>query len=153
MDPLGTTIITAFAVGAAKGATKIGEQAVVDAYAALKHIVMATYGKAVDLIESITGLEKKPESAARRETLAEELKAAGALNDPKLLAAAVAVMDAAKKAPGIDSIGIDWNQVEVDRAELTKISAGPGSIGMRVSNSKIGEFKAGEVKAGADPGK
>src|SRR5207302_10534811 len=107
MDPVTTTLVSAFVIGAAKGSTKVGDQAVVDAYAGLKHIVISTYHHATELLKSITGLESKPESSGRRDTLAEELQAVHAIDNETLVAAAEAVVAAAEKSGAAETIGVD----------------------------------------------
>jgi hypothetical protein len=141
-------------IGAAKGATKVGEQAVIDAYAALKHIVLTSYGKAADLIESISGLEKKPDSQARRDTVAEELKQARALDDPTLLAAAEALLKAAEESGSRQTIGIDWQDVKAARVKIGQIRAREGAIGFRAARMEvIGEVEITGVDVGGSQGK
>lgn len=154
MEPVTTTLLSAFVVGAAKGAAKVGEQAVVDAYAALKHIIIKSYEKAADLLESITSLEKKPDSEARRARVAEELQASGAIDDAKLVAAAEAVLDAAARSPSSQTIGIDWEDVKAARLKIGAIRARAGAIGFRAARLEItGDVEIGDVDVGGQPGK
>lgn len=154
MEPVTTTILTAFVVGAAQGATIVGEQAVVDAYAAFKHIIIKTYDKATDLLESIAGLEKKPDSQARRDIVAEELRAAGALDDVELLAAAETVIAAAENAGLAQTVGVDWQDVKAARVKIGQIRARAGAIGFRAARMEIaGEVEITGIDVGGVPGK
>jgi hypothetical protein len=154
MDPVTTTLVSAFVAGAAKGAVKVGDQAVTDAYAVLKSIVMATYQHATELLHSITGLEAKPESPGRRDTLAEELEAVRAVDNPTLVAAAEAVIAAAEKLPSMLSIGIDWQDVRAARLKVGEIRARAGAIGFRAARMEItGEVEISGIDVSGAPGK
>lgn len=137
MDPVATTLLSAFVIGAAKGTAKVGEQAVADAYQALKHLVSTTYEAATDLLQSITNLERKPESGPRRDAVAEELRTAGALDDERLTAAAEAVIAAAEKSPLVQTIGVDWEDVRVARLKIGQIRARAGAVGFRAARTEI----------------
>ncbi len=151
MDPITLTLVSAFVAGAAKGATKVGDSAVSDAYAALRHIVLTSYAKATDLLASVSGVEAKPDSAGRRETLAEELKAAGALDDEKLVTAAEAVLSAVEGQE--PAIGVDWSDVRAARLKIGTVRARAGAVGFRAARMEIaGEIEITEIDAGAAPG-
>jgi len=139
MDPVTTTLVSAFIAGAAKSAVNVGDQAVTDAYAALKNIVTSSYKHATELLRSIAGLEAKPDSPGRRETLAEELKTVNAVDDEKLVAAAEAVVAAAEKSPEAQTIGIDWQDVRAARLKIGQIRARAGAIGFRAARVEITE--------------
>ena len=132
---------------------KTGERAVVDAYAAFRHLVVAGYGKTADLLQAVVSFEAKPESAGRRDTLTEELKSAGALDDPNLLAAAENVLNAAETSGA--SIGLDWEDVKAARLKLGKVRVRAGAIGFRAARMEIaGEIEISEIDvAGAHKGK
>ena len=154
MDPILTTLITAFVIGAGKGATTVGEESIVNAYAALKGIVSKTYSKATDLLDSIAGLEKKPDSQARRDAVSEELSASGALDNPQILTAAEAVVSAAEKSGYSQTIGIDWQDVKAARLKIGQIRVRAGAIGFRAARMEItGEIEIPSIDVGGDPGK
>ena len=67
MDPI-TIIVSALAAGAAAGLKPKAEQAVKDAYNGLKALILHKYGKL-----SVDALEQKPESKAKRSSVAEDL--------------------------------------------------------------------------------
>lgn len=95
MDPV-TMIVTALAMGAASGAPSVGAQAIKDAYAGLKTLIVRRFGNKPDAQKAVEDLEKKPESAGRKATAEEELKDAGAGDDAEIIAAAQTLMKALK---------------------------------------------------------
>lgn len=77
MDPITLAIIGAL--------SKVGGEAVIDAYQALKNLIKANYGQKSELAKAVESLEKKPESPSRKETLHEEVVSAKADKDSKIL--------------------------------------------------------------------
>ena len=155
MDPVSTTLVSAFVAGAvAGGAKKLGESAVADAYAGLKQVVLETYAKAGDLIQSIAGLEQRPDSDGRRQTVAEELTRAGALDDQALVEAAEAVIAAVEKSGAARTIGIDWEDVSAARLKIGAIRAQAGAIGFRAARMRItGDVEIAGIDVGGVQGK
>lgn len=100
MDPITTAIGGGLLVGAAKGATTVGEQAVVDSYAGLKALIVKRFGDS-KVTKAVAELEANPESDARRAVLHEEVQSSGADKDPELLTAAQKLLDAVGEAGGI----------------------------------------------------
>ena len=137
MDPVATTLVSAFVIGVGTGMTKVGEQAIVDAYQALKDLIKTTYKDAKDLLDSISHLERKPNSKARRYSVAEELDTAGALDDERLLSAAEAVIAAAEHCDPQYTIGVDWKDVKACRIKIGQIRARAGAIGFRAARTEI----------------
>ena len=88
MDPVTTAIIAAITAGTLSGITEASKQMITDAYNSLKKILRSKFGNTSDVVQAIKSLEKKPDSAGRRETLKEELVASGAEKDDELLAVA-----------------------------------------------------------------
>ena len=80
MDPITLAIVGALA--------KVGEEAIKDAYHALKAAIKAKFGSKSELVKAVDSLEKQPASAGRKETLHEEVVSAKADKDPELLKAA-----------------------------------------------------------------
>ncbi len=62
------------------GVKDTAAQAVKDAYASLKKLIVGRYQR------SVAGVESKPESTAKRDSLAEDLVDSGADTDAELLA-------------------------------------------------------------------
>jgi hypothetical protein len=85
MDPV-TLIVTALATGAAAAAKDIGGDAIKSAFNGLKGLIAKKFGGKADVENAMAQVEQKPESAGRKETLKEELQAAGADQDQELLA-------------------------------------------------------------------
>ena len=100
MDPISTAIIAALTAGVTGGATKVGQQALVDAYAALKSLLKRKFGDHSDVVKSVEGLEAKPESAGRKETLKEEVATAKADQDPEIRQAAQNLLNQISTLPG-----------------------------------------------------
>jgi hypothetical protein len=86
MDPITTAILTVIA-------TKTTEQVVVDAYKALKKLLMQKFGTKSKIIEAVAALEANPESGARKEVVKEEIAISKANRDPELLQAAQILLD------------------------------------------------------------
>lgn len=100
MDPVTTAFIAAVAAGAAGGVGKVAEEAIVDGYNALKAALRRKFGAESEVAEAVEKVEAKPESAGRRETLKEEVAAAGADQDPELRQAAEGLLERLKAQPG-----------------------------------------------------
>jgi hypothetical protein len=86
MDPITTALLTVIA-------TKATEQAVVDAYNALKKLLKRKFGTKSKIIEAVADLEANPESVARKEVVKEEVATSKANQDPELLQAAQILLD------------------------------------------------------------
>jgi hypothetical protein len=96
MEPI-TIIVTAVVAGAAVAAKDVAAQAVKDGYAALKALIVRRFGEKADVAGAIEGVEKKPDSKGRQETLKEELEAAGAGQDAELVRLAQTLLDLLKE--------------------------------------------------------
>lgn len=100
MDPITTAIIAAIA----SGVSKVGEQAVVDAYAKLKDLLKKKFGAKSEVVKAVKEVEAKPDSSARKEVLKEEVAAVKADKDPEMLKAAQMLLKVLKAKPGGDQI-------------------------------------------------
>lgn len=92
MESVSTAMVAALAM--------LSEKVVQDAYDALKGLLVRKFGRQSEVVATAEALEKRPESAGRRETLKEELAAAKAESDEELVAAARALLDVIKSLPG-----------------------------------------------------
>ncbi len=92
MDPL-TVLVTALVTGAAQALKPTAEQAVKDAYAGLKALLLRKFGDRPDVRDAVEKVEQKPDSQGRKAVLQEELEAAQAHTDEELLAAARALLE------------------------------------------------------------
>lgn len=101
MEPV-TVIVGALVAGAAAALKSTAEQAVKDAYAGLKRLVLDRCRHKADVAQAVVELESKPDSAGRKATLQEELAAAGVDKDQEVVDCAVALLkEAEKQNPGI----------------------------------------------------
>ena len=80
MDPITLAIVGALA--------KVGDEAIKDAYTALKTAIKAKFGPKSEIIKAVDSLEKRPTSPGRKETLHEEIVSAKADKDSNILKAA-----------------------------------------------------------------
>ncbi|MCP5077851.1 MAG: hypothetical protein GY951_07310 [Psychromonas sp.] len=77
MDPITLAIVAALG--------KLSENVIKDAYEALKTAIAHKCGVNADLTKAVEGLEKKPTSAGRKETLREEVADAKVDQDSEIL--------------------------------------------------------------------
>ena len=144
MDPI-TLVVTAVALGASAGLKDVAAQAVKDAYAGLKRLLVR---RAVD----VSGVERKPDSPAQRAALTETLTDAGGVDD-ELVAAAHAVTDAvaAHDPDAARVVAVNLREVQ---AEFVKIGSVTSSgDGVRAEGVTLtGGFVVDEVRAGVSEG-
>ena len=95
MDPI-TIIVTAVAAGAALGLTDAAAQAIKDAYAGLRALIIRKYGDQGDVQDAVEKVEAHPDSSARKALLEEELEKTKAAEDAELLKAAQDLLAAAQ---------------------------------------------------------
>jgi hypothetical protein len=88
MDPLSAAIIAAVMAGLAKGAGEVSQKVLVDGYGRLKALLARRFGDRSEVVQAVQGLEARPDSAARRDLVVEEVQRSGAGNDEELLTAA-----------------------------------------------------------------
>ncbi|BDE00696.1 hypothetical protein [Mycolicibacterium fortuitum] len=131
MDPV-SIIVAAVALGAQEGVRATAAEAVKDTYAALKRLIIDRY-KGVDP----SPVEAKPSSEAKRASLEEDLRDAGAESDGDLLAAARALVEAVKAdnpAAG-EPIGVDLERIESEALRIQNVQSSGG--GVRVRDAKV----------------
>ncbi|MGZ4971318.1 MAG: hypothetical protein ACXWDN_01050 [Limisphaerales bacterium] len=101
MDPI-TVIVTALIAGATAALKPTAEQAVKDAYAGFKRLIIDRYGHKGDVNQAVAQLESKPDSVGRKATLQEELATTEADKDQEVVDRAVALLkEAENQSPGI----------------------------------------------------
>lgn len=143
MEPV-SIIVSALAAGALAGLKPTAEAVVKDGYAGLKALLRRKYGS-VD----VTPIEAKPESQAKRDSVAEDLKDAGAERDAELLEAARALLEAIQsRAPETGAaIGVDLEKVTAAALRIREVDA--EGTGVRVRDSNFaGDIEIGSVRAG-----
>ena len=144
MEPV-SAIVAALALGAAAAAKDIGGQAVKDAYAALKALIVSRYPKA-----SVDTLEQAPESKSRRAVVEEDLLATTASSDADIAKLAQRMVELVRQqAPTVAAaIGIDLKDIEAANLRLSDIIA--TGTGVKVEAARIsGDIVISGVKAGA----
>jgi len=140
MDPVTTSIVSAITAGVVAGAGDAGKKLIVDAYTALKEAIQAKLGTDSDTVEALEKVEKKPESKARQDVLAEEITAPGLDNDPDLLKLAQTLAEALKSAGG------DTFTATADKGGI--VQRGSGNVASTGGGITVG----GDVKGGIHMG-
>ena len=100
MDPVTAAIVAAIAAGLAKGVGSLGENLISDAYTGLKGLLRRRFGGDSGVARAVDELEARPESDARKQVLAEEVRASGADRDDELLQAAKDLLERLQAQPG-----------------------------------------------------
>ena len=122
-DPI-TIVVAAVALGAQEGVRETVANAVKDAYAGLKRLITDRY-KGVDP----TAVENKANSDAKRASLEEDLKDAGAESDAELLAAAKAVIEAVLDNPQAgEPIGVNLEEIEAEAIRIHNVWSSGGGV-------------------------
>jgi hypothetical protein len=113
------SIVTALAAGAAVVLRPTVEQAVKDAYTALKALIQRKFNK-VDVEQ----LETNPGSESRRGVVKEDIAAAEADQDSEVLQHALALLEAIQhQAPGTTSaIGVELKDIEGAALTIRRVS-------------------------------
>ncbi|MFE5286966.1 hypothetical protein ACFRAQ_18550 [Nocardia sp. NPDC056611] len=135
-------VLSAIAAGALTGLTDTASQAIKDAYSGLKSLLSRKYS-GVD----VSGVERRPNSDAKKQSLAEDLEDAGVGGDSELAAAAVAVLEAIQRHDPQAVIGVDVKGLTAATLSISDVaSAGDG---VRVTNSTIqGDAHIAGVRSG-----
>jgi len=126
VDPV-TMVAAAVAAGAATGLGRGAEQAVGDAYQALKQLLTGRYRSVQSEVEVV---EQQPESPEPRAALAGELRRTGADTDEELLAAAGRMLvEVFHHAPqSAATVGVRLEQVSAGEVAISDITTtGPGT--------------------------
>ncbi len=129
-------IVMALAAGALAATPGVAGEAVKDAYAGLKDLVVRKLGGKGEVEAAVSSLERKPESEGRKTTLAEELKAAGAGDDRELAQAAQALLDLLKAHDLIGSTSYRATVIGSGAA-----AQGPGATAGGAGSTVIGKVE------------
>jgi hypothetical protein len=100
MDPISAAIIAAVTAGLVKGTGDVGQKVLVDAYERLKSLLVRRFGARSEIVQAVQGFETRPESAARKELLVEEMQRSGADQEPEVLTAARDLLARIQEEPG-----------------------------------------------------
>lgn len=145
MEDVVTGIVSALAAGAGAGLTDTAKQVVTDTYRAMKALVAKKY-PSVDLAQ----IETKPESKAKRDSVAEDLVELGAADDTELIAAArelIAVIEAHAPDAGA-AIGVDLADVSANALRIGGVHAEGTAVRMRRVHA-AGDIDIHDITAGA----
>jgi hypothetical protein len=93
-----TEALTQAATRFAADLPELGQEAVQDAYTALKGAIRSRFGIKHDLPEAVEQLEKRPDSTARQAVVDEEVRSAGADEVPELRELARALLEIVQSA-------------------------------------------------------
>jgi hypothetical protein len=143
MEPV-TMIATALALGAAAGLKPTAEQAVKDAYAALKALIKSRYPKV-----SVEQLEEAAASKARRSVIEEDLTSVQAADDREVLQRAKNLMEAVHRhAPAAAAaVGVDLDDIRAAAIEIEDIVAQGTGVKLRAADID-GPISIKKVRAG-----
>jgi hypothetical protein len=146
MEPV-STIVTALALGAAAALKEVSAQGIKDAYAGLKALIQRKYAQI-----SLTQLESKPDSKARRAVVEEELTTAGAVHDEELFQHVMTMLNAVEQqAPETAAaIGVDLEDVKGAALRIADVIA--SGTGVRVRKGELGDIDIKGVRAGQQQG-
>lgn len=138
-------IVTALAAGALAAGPEVAGQAVKDAYAGLKGLVVRKLGGKREVEAAVRLLEQKPESEGRKTALAEELEVAGAGDDRELAHAAQALLNLLK-AHGLAG-GTSYQATVIGPGAAAQ---GPGATAAGQGGIAIGGNVPGHRDSGKD---
>ena len=144
MDPV-TIIAGALIAGATAGATDVASQAVKDAYAALKKLVVGRFGAQTGVEEAIASLEEKPNRKGRQEEVKDEVAESGAADDEEVLAQAQALLELLKQQGALS--GAQYSAILTGSGAVAQ---GPGAAaagkgGVAVSGNVTGGIRLGSA--------
>jgi hypothetical protein len=149
MDAI-AAIVTAIATGAAEALGSTTKLIVQDLYAVIKKRIQEKHPQANASLEA---LEKKPDSASKRESLKEDLQDSGADKDDDLLKQARALLTAIEEhAPQLaQAVGVNLEEVKAANLRLKEISVtGEQAMGVQIKKGEFsGDIEIGSVKVGA----
>jgi hypothetical protein len=130
MEPVTTMILTALVAGAVAATKDVAAQAIKDAYEGLKKLVVRRLGKKADVEGAMEGVEKRPDSEARKAVLAEELETTKAAEDAEIVDKAKALL-ALLETEGVQT-GISYQATVTGSGAVAQgegaVAAGEGGV-------------------------
>jgi len=145
-------IVSALAAGAAASLKPTAEEAVKDAYSAIKRLIKARYST-VDL----EPIEKRPDSDVKQASVAEDFGSTTAGNDQELLERARALVElvAQHDRAAAATVGVELDQVRAAFVKIGQVDAAGSGIKITKSDFEggidIGEVSAGKGRNPSDP--
>jgi hypothetical protein len=148
MDPL-TLIVTALVSGAAAALKPTAEQAVKDAYAGLKEVILRKWSSVnLDVVES------NPASQKRQEVLKEDLEKAQAAKDLDVLERAKHVVEAVRRhdPKAAAEVGVTLRDLEAaGSVRIRDVAAQGGSVTVETVRARGGDVEITGVKSANPP--
>jgi hypothetical protein len=145
MDPITVTVVSALAAGAAAAAKDVATEAIKDAYAGLKQLIVDRYQRAAPFADAV---EADPASKPEQKVLAKQLEQTEAPKDDELKAAAQALLSAlqALRSEPLAAAMFDFDQLRaLKNFELEDIEAAGTLLRARVATFE-GDFKAKGIR-------
>jgi hypothetical protein len=146
MESLLTTVVTALVAGASG---KAASQAVSDAYAGLKAMVIRKLGKS----GAVQSVEDNPASESARATLVEALAKQDVEGDPQLKALADQIVQALADTRANTGAGPDDIEIETIRGGVNVVVenlAATGRISLGPIIAQTGDVRVSRLSAGTD---
>jgi hypothetical protein len=148
MEPISTAIVGALVAGAAASLKGVASEAVKDAYAGLKALIVNRYKRA----GAVAVVEEDPDSEAGKQALGEALAKSGAVADPEVQKRA-AELDGALQALPAEAkatLEVQLKAIEANRSILLERLSSTGSVKVDVAGAKAGkDFVLRGVTAGS----
>jgi len=148
MEPVLTTVVTALVAGAAAKAKDVASEAVADAYAGLKAVVVRKLGKA----GAVQSVEDDPDSEPARAALAEALAKHEVAGDQQLemLADRIvhALSETAQPRTGAGDIEVETIRGAVNVVVENLVATGRISLGPIIAQT--GDLRLSGLSAGTD---
>ena len=139
------SIIGALAAGALAKAGDVGGRAVIDAYDALRSLIVRKLGKG----GAVQSLEDEPRSEAAQATLAEALTKAGLVADPELATHAETLRAAVASAPADAGADIEVGDISGKVNVLVNNLVASGRIKLGDIRAETGDATLSNLTAGA----
>jgi hypothetical protein len=143
MDPV-TLIVSSLAAACGPALRDTAQAAVRDAYQAVKTLIARKYASV-----SLDPLERRPESEAKRTSLAEDLEGAGAAADEELLALASRLASVVAEHAAAEALaaGIDIHHVKAEYLRVGHVTSEGTGVSLHDAEFK-GGIDVGNVTAG-----
>jgi hypothetical protein len=149
MEPVLTTVVTALVAGAAAKAKDVASEAVADAYAGLKAVVVRKLGK----VGAVQSVEDDPDSEPARAALAEALAKREVAGDRQLEILAGRIVQALAETRAQTRAGMGDIEVETIRGAVNVVVenlVATGRISLGPIISQAGDLRLSGLSAGTD---
>jgi hypothetical protein len=149
MEPVLITVVTALVAGAAAKAKDVASQAVIDAYAGLKAVVVRKLGK----VGAVQSVEDDPVSEPARAALVEALAKRDIEGDRQLRAFADRIIEALAETRAKTGTGPEGIEIETIRGGVNVVVenlAATGRINLGPIIAQTGDVRVSGLSAGTD---